>query len=554
MGRISFVDGAPPVRLDVCIVSNRGVRVTSAPDDPNLGRVVVATRDLTLDSVPLYTPLLRERPALVCERGGYLEYVEGFLDADEEIQLGILDMFYQPLDGPMGRSVEGPAILLYQLGVLDDVTVLHQLLCILVTNGCQYQETQAALAIFGSKFSHSCDPNAAYSSTASDGCLEYLLLKGDVRNGDEVTFSYLSDVLETETPERRRLLWQTKAFVCECPRCVGPDYTRCLPCPSCRRPVPCRYHHVRRDGEGPIATRRRAEDNDDAWDAWDVLWECDGCGETADMYVMLHQERELGRTLKAVARRIESRKTYEEMEEGDNDDGGGWDNPAFVREVVDECRSTLSPTHHLTVKALRLLVTASTARAYARMTNQVAAGVGCVGVGGRTRRRAASSSSSSVKTWSFLRMSVVAGMQLVLACECVAAGCPGCYLDLSAGYDAEAGGGEQPRPSSCSDDDDSNHASTAAAALRICHPPHYDRATPMRHVCENLLQMPIHMWPSDGLTMVVRYVPILRAKFKGILEDERGRIGDVLANLRCVECDSSGGLVWDGNIESLSEP
>ena len=39
----------------------------------------------------------------------------------------------------------------------------------------------------------------------------------------------------------------------------------------------------------------------------------------------------------------------------------------------------------------------------------------------------------------------------------------------------------------------------------------------MRHVCENILQLPIYMWPSNGLEMAYRYLPTLKVKFKNIL-------------------------------------
>jgi hypothetical protein len=44
---------------------------------------------------------------------------------------------------------------------------------------------------------------------ADDGFLEYYSLK-TIQAGEEVSFSYLSDLYETPTLERRQLLWQNQ--------------------------------------------------------------------------------------------------------------------------------------------------------------------------------------------------------------------------------------------------------------------------------------------------------------------------------------------------------
>ena len=133
-GRIELTEAAPPVDLECLIVENRGL---ASEMHPQMGRVLVATQPLT----DLYQPVLREQPALVCQQGDYMDYMEQFLDLPETLQVGLLDMFYQPLHSPMGQSLVEPAKILFLLGALEDLVVLHQLLAILVTNGHQYQET-----------------------------------------------------------------------------------------------------------------------------------------------------------------------------------------------------------------------------------------------------------------------------------------------------------------------------------------------------------------------------------------------------------------------------
>jgi SET domain len=524
-GRIELAEDAPDIDLSVRVVENRGLEVVM---DLHKGRTVGATVDLP--SSRHYEVILRERPALVCPQQDYMAFMEEFLDAPIEIQLGILDMFYQPLDSPMGQSLLEPTRVLFLLGMLEDATVIHQLLCILMTNGHQYHGDHVALVIFGSKFSHSCQPNAAFSSMAEDGCLEYFVLT-NIARGDEVTFSYLSDLFETPTLERRQLLWETKSFRCTCARCMGPDYCRCLRCPSCHAMMICDYQrdNPRRDNSddtnlGHDADSSKTDDKDD----WFPLWKCDSCQSEAETQKLLRKEREIRQILRTIEHDLMSRQNFDPS-------GGTYKSdmstsPTTLRDLVQECIDELSATHFLTIKTLRLLVVSSTTQSYMRIKQSV--------VRGHWNYRL------DLQAMSNMRLSVMAGIQLVLACECVAANCTGCYIRESKA---------------------NSEVTTLLDCFAIQHSPHYDRATPMRHVLENLLQLPVFLWPPDSMTMSHRYLPTLRVKFKHSLRHQLrsgSATGDnteeegvdmldwfdvCLQQLCCREC----GTFWDGFLEGI---
>jgi hypothetical protein len=474
-GRIALTEDAPKVNLEALVLVNYGIKILEK--HPLMGRVIVATQDL--DASLLHRPILRELPALVCKQEDYMDFMEQFLESPIELQVGLLDMFYQPLDSAIGKSLLEPAKVLFLVGALEDLTVLHQLLSILMTNGHQYQVTYTAIPLFASKFSHSCAPNMGYSSLASDdGALEYKLLR-PVSKGDLVSFSYLSDLLETPTNERRKLLMETKSFWCSCDRCIGPDYCRCMPCQNCSAKVPCRY----------------PDQSNEAY------WECTKCGMLeADTLTVV--ERQIGKTLEMINRRIEQRKDFDSK----NSDYS----PAAIQEMVSECQVELSETHHLTVKALRLLFSTATAHAFVSIKQMMIRGLPI----------------AVPRIHSLLRTSIIAGYQLVLAGECVAAECSGCQLQNRSG------------------DGDVD------LVLRPTHEPNYDRALAFRHICDNLLRLPIFWWPHQALTMTLRYLPILKARFGQIVAHIEYHITQAHNDVMCFEC----GTYWNAFSRATSPP
>jgi hypothetical protein len=74
------------------------------------------------------------------------------------------------------------------------------------------------------------------------------------------------------------------------------------------------------------------------------------------------------------------------------------------------------------------------------------------------------------------------------------------------------------------------------------HEPNYDRATPMRHICDNILQLPVSWWPPLAVTMTTRYLPILKAKFQTLEAIERRLVRYwETQEATCLEC----GTYWE---------
>jgi uncharacterized CHY-type Zn-finger protein len=345
----------------------------------------------------------------------------------------------------------------------------------------------------------------------------------------------LSDLFETPTLERRQLLWQTKSFLCTCPRCMGPDYCRCLPCPSCQEIMPCDYKRTipLRSNQG------RAKDEDIQVDInelengdWEAFWKCYRCHAEVDgddAVALKRKESDIQQILQTVERDLMSRKNFDPS--GGNTTSVCF-NPGDLPDLVQECIDELSSTHYLSIKALRLLVVSSTTQAYVRIKQNVIRGISTPYFG--------------LRGSSHIRMSVVAGIQLVLACECVAVSCRGCYL-LN---ERTAGASTVVPPLFC-------------GIFNTHHEPHYDRATPMRHIVENLVQLPLFLWPSNSMTMVYRYLPILRIKFRSSLRYEMEHattteksnitidlldlMNDCWKRLQCKDC----GTYWDASVETI---
>lgn len=88
----------------------------------------------------------------------------------------------------------------------------------------------------GSKFNHSCTPNATYNKfLAADGrqFMRIFTIK-PIRKGEQIFSTYIggTDMLKT-TRDRRIQLAAAKAFWCRCDRCIAPDILFPLPCPAC---------------------------------------------------------------------------------------------------------------------------------------------------------------------------------------------------------------------------------------------------------------------------------------------------------------------------------
>jgi hypothetical protein len=201
-----------------------------------------------------------------------------------------------------------------------------------------------------------------------------------------------------------------------------------------------------------------------------------------------------------------------------------------LQELVDDACETLSSVHHLTVKALRLLAAVSVNQTYKLIT-----------------RCAIPERRNVLEVSLLLRTSILAGIQIVLAGECVASNCTGCYRQ------------QQNRVSAKTTPNDKSMTTFGingkSITFNVSHDPLYDRSTPMRHVVEDLVQLSISFWPSQALFMVQRYQFILRAKFRSILQGPLQILSQCWDEpttptrntlMFCREC---GTTYWTGRIE-----
>ncbi|KAL3943287.1 MAG: hypothetical protein SGBAC_002658 [Bacillariaceae sp.] len=80
------------------------------------------------------------------------------------------------------------------------------------------------------KMSHSCHPNCTWM-TESDGASKQIRAISKIQKGEELTVDYMAQPL-LPTHERREAIFDSKGFLCNCPRCLDPlgDDTRRFQC------------------------------------------------------------------------------------------------------------------------------------------------------------------------------------------------------------------------------------------------------------------------------------------------------------------------------------
>jgi hypothetical protein len=218
-------------------------------EDVARGRHLIATCDIPLGEV-----VLSESPLLVWENPkkdstvGIFNYVVAFLALPSAQQQQVLDMKYpELLTTPRMARYIPVAEELHKNPKCSSLSVeqIHTLIAVAESNCHQYYGTgslaelkakpttaKAALFYLGSKVNHSCRPNLQYSSQNSDGHLKYKAIC-DIKEGDELTFSYIGELFSTMSAQRRATLKAEKNFDCHCERCDEPDYCRPLPCTEC---------------------------------------------------------------------------------------------------------------------------------------------------------------------------------------------------------------------------------------------------------------------------------------------------------------------------------
>ncbi len=228
-------------------IGTNGVRVITH-ESGELGRVLVSTRSFQPGEIVL------EEDPLVVFRVGWPDLLTKYatqLSEDDKVKL--LDMqhlssaseakyeeFIRSIKQSFDKAITQP--------VMQELLRMHQVdeqfafrLCTLVNiNGHMYQgpdgpisaddQQLSALFYLGSKATHSCDSNTAYSSKSNRlGKLTYFAIK-EIKEGDLITFSYINSPLQITTRERRLQLKRTKDFLCQCSSCLSPDVLTAIKC------------------------------------------------------------------------------------------------------------------------------------------------------------------------------------------------------------------------------------------------------------------------------------------------------------------------------------
>lgn len=177
----------------------------------------------------------------------------------------------------------------------------------------------------GSKFNHSCAPNATYNKFVDPATgTQYMRIFTirPIMKGEQIFSTYIGglDMLKS-TRDRRQQLAEAKAFWCRCSRCVAPDILAPLPCPTCRKEC-LRYDDI------------------------EYPWRCEGsteypgCGRRWWDSEIIQRETQIGRVITAF----------------NNDMNIGRFPPVqTVQFVVRDALEDLGPKHYLAVQGRLLL-------------------------------------------------------------------------------------------------------------------------------------------------------------------------------------------------------
>lgn len=237
-------------------IGTSGVRVIHDESNTKLGRILISTRsyqpgDIVLEEDPLvifrigWPDLLNKYTTSMT-----IEEKEKLLDMQHltSIEEAKHDEFSRSIKQSFDHAIVQPVMQeLLKLNQSDEAFAFR--LCTLVNiNGHMYQmptnhsvgtqsnqqqqedERLTALFYLGSKATHSCDPNTAYSSKCnSSGKLTYYAIK-PIAEGEIITFSYINTPFLTSTRERRQQLKKTKDFLCQCSFCLSPDILTAVKC------------------------------------------------------------------------------------------------------------------------------------------------------------------------------------------------------------------------------------------------------------------------------------------------------------------------------------
>ena len=293
----------------------------------NHGQVVVATRDAAVG-----TRIIREDPILVYEVGNMEEMVSKFLALDRESRDAILNMHHPPVPSPdilvLGFFIANELSL--------DPTVVHKLIAIDKYNSRKYHgseqeiyfHVQSALFLIVSKLAHSCNPNTVLAIDASGGRIEYRVMR-PIKAGDMITYAVFGQLVELPHHRKQNIL-QEMEIVCQCPHCIGPDYSRPVHCKKCR-------------GGVLICTNSPGDD---------PSWSCSGCNGVQNV------ERRI-KTLETEAE--ENLVLFQLSKEIDTDICSA----SNVKDKINEIGRKLHPQHYVALNLMQLYIDLCTSDATA---------------------------------------------------------------------------------------------------------------------------------------------------------------------------------------------
>eukprot|EP00993_Chasmostoma_nieuportense_P000236 NODE_1218_length_1602_cov_37.968136_g1149_i0.p1 GENE.NODE_1218_length_1602_cov_37.968136_g1149_i0~~NODE_1218_length_1602_cov_37.968136_g1149_i0.p1 ORF type:complete len:515 (-),score=139.14 NODE_1218_length_1602_cov_37.968136_g1149_i0:56-1534(-) len=167
----------------------------------------------------------------------YLFPIYVYHNASEETRGRVMEFFCPELEDDVVDGINylkacQDACSLPHFTDLDPAEMVKFLLILRTNQHAAGQDLEStALFELGSKVTHSCDPNCL--CVMNNTLIEYRAIR-PIKTHEMLTFSYISSFdLWRSTPERRKLMQPTRFFECCCSRCVGPDLSRRLRCPSC---------------------------------------------------------------------------------------------------------------------------------------------------------------------------------------------------------------------------------------------------------------------------------------------------------------------------------
>eukprot|EP00971_Amphidinium_carterae_P153902 3051966-Amphidinium_carterae.1 len=228
---------------------------------------------------------------------------------------------------------------------------------------------------------HSCLPNCAYSSKS--GKLRLYAVR-PIREGERVSFSYLTHLWSTPIEERRVRLHKTKNFLCSCKRCSCPDDVRAVASLTCQNKCGVVFQPIASEDNGVSKHHK---------------WVCTLCNTASCDSKQL-------KTILAAEHDIQEQ--FEELEHLAQSGHLALVTPGALEELCDQAVGRLSRSHFLVSRILHVLATvcASHAVQMAQLAEFFPNGSRRCGTPPEMRKRAAS-----------------AALRRVAISECLSCGC-----------------------------------------------------------------------------------------------------------------------------------